>query len=207
MMGLFDKLKQRHFDSAIQAIEANDIERFNTAYQKLDDSVKSAWLDHPLENGTPSLLMLALEHRHPDLVKRIITLGANPNTLETPVLSLALKYEVQRLSLLTELLKGGATPKPSETLIQDCFEYAPKDQWLILINRLAQFGINVIETDQNGRSALQNALESDNRELLAFLINSGANLPEPLPENLSDELTVYVKRLVEDRKIREMFLA
>jgi hypothetical protein len=42
---------------------------------------------------------------------------------------------------------------------------------------------------------------------MAFLINSGADLPESLPENLSDELTAYVKRLVEDRKIREMFLA
>ena len=196
-------ISQQRIDKTISVIEAGDLPALLKLLPKLD----ADWLNQPRAN-TPSLLELSIAAQQPTLVEQLINAGADPNQTglkHESLLVLALQQPAQRLALITLLMKGGAKPQGLAT-IKACFDHCPEKELMLHLNRLEQYGVDLTLVDSQGNSALQYALASNNRELMHFLVSSGAPLPDEWPTTLDEELKAYLTRRAEDRRIRLMML-
>ena len=152
---------------------------------------------------------IAIQAEQAKALTLLLNAGAQANPpLEagTSLLHLALKQS-NSLALITPLLEQKAKVRCySGELIGLCFAHVTPSQWMLHLNRLIQYELDINQPDKSGYTALEHALRHQDKELLSFLINSGVNIPEKWPDYLNDELSAYLTRSVADLQIRQMFL-
>ena len=117
----------------------------------------------------------------------------------TGYLQLALQQE-NSLPLLDTLLKHGINEDP-KPLMEACFIHCSEQQLMLHLSLLFNAGAQFTD------DTFIQALNSEQRPLIHFLIQNGANMPVDMAAITSSEETLnYAKKCVEDRNIREMFL-
>jgi len=194
---------QQRADKAIKVIESGDLPSLLSLLPKLDTD----WLNQPM-NETPSLLEISITAQQPKLAEQLMNAGANPNQASRnnePLLLIALQQPSQRLALMSVLLKGGANAN-ALSIIKACFDYCQPDELMLHLNRLEQYGVDLTAMDHEGNSALDYALPTNRKDLMHFLVSSGAPLPSEWPTSVDDELKAYLTRCADDRRIRLMML-
>ena len=156
--------------------------------QQIEQSVNL--LQQTIISHKPKSLKLLLQH-HADF--------ALPITQAEGYLQLALQQE-NSLPLLNILLQFELNEDP-QPLLDECFTHCSEQQLMLHLSLLLNAGARLTD------AIFIQALNSEQRPLIHFLIQHGANTPENFAANTSSEETLnYAKKCVEDRKIREMFL-
>ncbi|UTW11488.1 hypothetical protein [Marinobacterium rhizophilum] len=203
----------------IQAIERDDAD----ALAKWLRKASPALLSQPLHDDLLAT-ELAIDAQRPKLLWLLLNAGADANAIGTdgtPLSWRALSLqgpEPKSLELLAALLRAGADANscnPAGTpLLHACFEVCSPARLMLHLSRLLEAGAGIDSQDAAGRSILQLALHSDRRELIQFLIHSGAALPEELPlgapdsaqADINPETLTYARRCQQDYRIRQQFL-
>ena len=149
-----------------------------------------------------NLLQQAIISHKPKQLKLLLQHHANfalPITQAEGYLQLALQQE-NSLPLLNILLQFELNEDP-QPLLDECFTHCSEQQLMLHLSLLLNAGARLTD------AIFIQALNSEQRPLIHFLIQNGANMPENFAAITSSEETLnYAKKCVEDRKIREMFL-
>lgn len=200
-------LKKRKESILLKAIESGDL---NTLAKRLKQTDASH-----LNNQTEQLsaIEVAILAGQAKALRILVGAGADPHQLAStkePYLLLALQQQ-RSLALVSELLQSGADPdqimQQTDThVVTACFQHCAPSELMLHLNRFVQYGIDLNQADSQGLTALDHALKTENKELLNFLIASGAKTPEIWPEMLPEALRLHLQRCVEDMRIRRMFL-
>jgi hypothetical protein len=190
--------KNDRIAKAYQAILADDKDKLLKQLQK----IKATEINNPSSETTPGLVEACIIQQRPKLLTLVLAHGASPTGIslnDIPFAALAFQQE-NSLSLLTALLQAGNNEK-REPLLNLCFDHCPPTQRMMHISLLLQHGAKINDT------LLTQALVLGERPLIHFLINSGAILPTPPPDDTTnEEMLVYARKCAEDLKIRQMFL-
>jgi len=182
----------------VAAITQGDLEKL----AKLLPKYKTAQLDAPLheQQNAVELAICAGQAKALELL-----LGRDTNANGTthkgqPFILLALEYPDHSLALITQLLRHGAYAN-TPGVLNTCFRYCNKAQLMMHLSRLIEHGCDLCRDPE----LMPQALVDGRPELLHFLINSGATLPET-KEGIacSDEAWAYAKRCEDDVRIRQM---
>lgn len=204
MLSFFKKQKE---SKLINAIETGDLNTLAKYLKQLDPAALNQQPDRL------SSIEIAIRTGQAKALGMLISAGANLEQLSStgePYLLQALQQE-QSLPLISVLLQSGADPAQMMTVtdthaVTACFQYCSATSLMLHLNRFIQYGIDLNQPDSQGLTALDHALKTNNKELLNFLITSGANTPSIWPESLPEELKIYLQRCVDDMRIRQMFL-
>ncbi|MBY4675702.1 hypothetical protein [Marinobacterium arenosum] len=164
-------------------------------------------LNGPLLEGQ-SATERAIRANQAGALRLILDKGGTADTLASdgqPLSPLALQ-QPDSLALLSALLQAGANAngcdQAGRSLLQLCLIHCPPARRMLHLNRLIQHGADL----QSQPQLLLNALQQQDRELVQFLVNSGLDLPDTLPDAEYDaELLNYARRLQQDRQIRQAF--
>lgn len=182
----------------INAIQQGDLDRI----AKLLHKYSAESLMSPLLNQQ-SASEIAIRAHQPKALELLLNKHSNANapaSTDEPLLLLALQQESQSLGLLTQLLRAGGDANTSGLLLS-CFEHCSGDELMVHLSRLIEHGASLIQN----ASLMIKALHTERLDLIHFLINSGAELPENLSGiSCTSETLQYAKRCIDDRKIREM---
>ncbi len=113
-----------------------------------------------------------------DLVKKLISKGANPNTIfpfTGPLLSIAIEDNDKKMVIL--LLQNGADPNIKSMVLQETPLYtAIEVNKPDLVKILLDAGANPnIENDFSGKTSLHYAVEANNPKIVKMLLKAGAN--------------------------------
>ncbi|BBB31157.1 ankyrin repeat domain-containing protein [Neptunomonas japonica] len=206
MLTLFKKQK---ISKLFKAIKAGDLAALAKRLQNIDSAILNDQTDQQL-----SAIETAILAQQPKALIMVIAAGANIEQLSStnePYLLLALK-QVQSLPLINALLQSGSSTEykaqeENTHLIAACFKHCSVTELMLHLSRFIEYGIDLNQEDSQGLSALNYALETQNKELLNFLIASGVQTPAQWPQSLPEELKQHVKRAVDDLRIRQMFLS
>jgi ankyrin repeat protein len=116
----------------------------------------------------------------------------------------------QSLDLIAALLRAGADPNRENStgtpLLHACFEQCEPARLMLHLSRLLESGARIDSRDAAGQSILQLALLSDRRELIQFLIHSGAAVPDAVAPDIGHDTLLYAQRCQQDYQIRQQFL-
>ncbi|WP_028469612.1 ankyrin repeat domain-containing protein [Neptunomonas japonica] len=205
MLTLFKKQK---VSKLFKVIETGDLATLAKRLQNIDSTVLNDQTDQQL-----SAIETAILAQQPKALVMLIEAGANieqRSSTDEPYLLVALK-QVQSLTLINALLQSGASTEykaqdENTHLIAACFKHCSVTELMLHLSRFNEYGIDLNQEDSQGLNALSYALETQNKELLNFLIASGVQTPEQWPQSLPEELKQHVKRAVDDLRIRQMFL-
>jgi len=205
MLTLF---KKQSTSKLFKAIEAGDLTSLAKRLRKTD----AAELNNQTDQQH-SAIEAAIIANQPQVLELLIRAGASikqRSSTDEPYLLLALK-QAQSLPLINALLKSGATTeyKPQDTdthLIAACFKHCATTEIMLHLSRFLEYGVNLNQLDAQEMSALDYALETQNKELLNFLIASGIQTPDEWPSSLPTDIKQHVTRAVDDLRIRQMFL-
>ncbi|MDO6564888.1 ankyrin repeat domain-containing protein [Amphritea sp. 1_MG-2023] len=202
---------QRKLNKLQQAVIEGDLTRLNKPFYKLDQ----ARLIEPSFDyqGTPcNLPELAILAGQANALAHLIQAGCDLSaSLAEPLLYQAMRHPQQSLALMTVLLQADIPlnypeQNPSHALFA-CFRLCPAKQLMLHLSRLNEYGADLNVRDIEGNTALILALQLDHKPLVQMLINSGAQLPEELPEQLcGEEIIGYAQRLADDLRIRQLML-
>lgn len=147
-----------------------------------------------IQKGHQPLLQQFLQ-RFPELTEQPLPNGTH---LVEKVLALE-----NPLPMLSALLSADLNPDKElngTSLVELCLAHPP-EQAMLLINRLAQHGASL-----DRPQLLQRAMTQNNRQLIKFMIDSGAPL-EVSDESIYDaEMLAFARRCIEDKKIRDMWI-
>ncbi len=205
---MFSFLQQRQLNKAFQAIQQGDLDRVAKFLKQTEVDT----LNQPIFNHQTAC-EVAIYAQQDKSLNLLLSAGADPNGTSQegiPLLFLTLSME-KSLSLMSELLKAGAwvnQPHPihQEPVLISCIKQCSSEHRMLHINRLQQYGASLDVKDEDGRSAFDYALVTQDRSLLSFLIQSGVEPPTEWPTDLPEDLQTYLKRCVDDLRIRKMFL-
>lgn len=195
MLNLF---KNDRIAKAYQAILADDKDKLLKQLQK----IKATEINNPSSETTPGLVEACIIQQRPKLLTLVLAHGALPTGVslnDIPFAALTFQQE-NSLSLLTALLQAGNNEN-REQLLNLCFDHCPPTQRMMHISLLLQHGAKINDT------LLTQALELDERSLIHFLINSGAEI-HALVHNkkIKPDAVDYARKCADDLKIRKIFL-
>ncbi|SFG69402.1 hypothetical protein [Neptunomonas qingdaonensis] len=204
MLALFKKQKE---SKLLKAIETGDLNTLSKRLKQIDAELLNQQTDRL------STIEIAIRAGQAKALGMLIDAGANLEHLAStnePYLLLALQQE-HSLPLISVLLQSGADPQQIITVsdthaVTACFQHCSSTTLMLHLNRFIQYGMDLNQPDSQGLTALEHALKTENKELLNFLIVSGANTPQVWPESTPEALKVYLNRCVDDMRIRQMFL-
>lgn len=203
---------RRHLQKLQQAVLEGDLPRLKKQLHKLDPThLKEPSFSY---QGNPcNLPELAIAAGQTKVLEHLLQVGCTTHaSLAEPLLYQALQHPQQSLTLLTALLQAKIPleyPKhdPAHALFA-CFKFCPSNSLMLHLSRLNEYGADLNLTDTQGKTALLFALSLEHKALIQMLINSGALLPEEIPEGIcSEEIIDYVRRLADDLRIRQMMLS
>lgn len=202
-------LKIRQKEKIIRAVEQGDLD----AIAKYLKGKSAAELNQPIDEQR-YLSEIAIQAGQEKALNLLLGAGANPNTCtqdNVPLLFCALLSN-HSLGLISELLKAGADvlaphPHDQENIVIYCIKHCPAEKLMLHLNRLHQYGASLSATDQSGKTVLDYALYTQDRNLLQFLVMSGAPTPAEWPAELPTDLRDFLIRCVSDLQIRQMFLS
>jgi ankyrin repeat protein len=182
-----------------QAISHGDLDTLAKLLRHYDaDTLNELRLENGLSAGE-----IAIKSGQAKALELLLARGLNANgpTVDgTPLLHRALTHPDQSLALITPLLKAGASATDPQ-LLTLCATHCPPDKLMMHLSRLIEFGASL----EHAHELVQLALEQARQDLVHFLINSGAPLPDPAePLNCSADILAYARRCAEDRRIRAM---
>ena len=205
MLTLF---KKQSTSKLFKAIETGDLTALAKRLRKTDAAVLNNQTDQQR-----SAIETAIIASQPKALELLVSAGAciqQRSSTNEPYLLLALK-QAQSLPLINALLKSGASteykPQEAEThLIAACFKHCAIPEIMLHLSRFLEYGIDLNQRDSHEMSALDYALNAQNKDLLNFLIACGVQTPDEWPSSLPIDLHQHVKRAVEDLRIRQMFL-
>jgi ankyrin repeat protein len=203
-----DYFRNKKRNKLIKVIESGDLTSLSKRLKALDPATLDA-----SDNGHLSAIEVAIRAGQAKAMELIISAGADIKKLASshePYLLLALQQK-QSLALISVLLQSGANPEQiieiTDThVVTACFRHCAPAELILHLGRFLQYGVNLNQPDSHGLTALDHALKTENKELLNFLITSGAQPPEVWPESLPDSLRSHLQRCVDDIRIRQMFL-
>jgi ankyrin repeat protein len=204
-----------------QAIERDDADALTKWLRKASPEL----LSQPVDNGLLAT-ELAIDAQRPKLLTLLLNAGCDANAVGAKGLPLSWRCLTTHglagysLELLAALLRAGADANSCDSsgtpLLHACFDYCQPARLMLHLSRLLEAGARIDSLDAAGRSILQRALHSDRRELIQFLIHSGAALPDELSSDtsasdsaqsdLNPETLTYARRCQQDYRIRQQFL-
>ena len=137
-----------------------------------------------------------------------------PSSQQLPLLYLALQQPQQSLALISTLLQNGCeydfiadADNLPDTALLACFEYCADNDLMLHISRLVEQGADINMVGLNGCSPLQKALQKEQLSLIQLMIQSGAELPDEIPQSWCSETTAnYARRCAEDLRIRKLMM-
>lgn len=194
-----------------QAVIAGDLALLKKQFNKLGQTLLT---EHPFsyENRICNLPELAILSGQSTSLEHLLQAGCSRETNHSePLLYQALQHPQQSLKLMTVLLQAAAPlaypdSDPQHALIA-CFRFCPTRSLMLHLSRLNEYGADLNYQDSQGNTVLLLAMQSEHKPLVQMLINSGAEMPDTIPEGwCSEEITGYARRLTDDLKIRQMML-
>ncbi|WP_417225240.1 hypothetical protein [Amphritea sp.] len=202
---------RRNLNKLQQAVTEGDLNRLKKQFNKLDQALLTeASFSH--QNQPCNLPELAIYAGQAKALEHLLQAGCAMTASRTePLLYQAIQQPQQSLALMTVLLQADiplAYPDndPQHALFA-CFRFCPINQLMLHLSRLNEYGADLNLPNAQGHTALLLALQLEHKALIQMLINSGALLPETIPEGLcGDEIIGYAKRLADDLRIRQMML-
>ncbi|WP_299201166.1 ankyrin repeat domain-containing protein [uncultured Amphritea sp.] len=202
---------RRSLNKLQQAVISGDLALLKKQFNKLDQTLLT---EHPFsyENRICNLPELAIYSGQPKSLEHLLQAGCSLETVHPePLLYQALQHPQQSLKLITVLLQAAIpldypNSDPQHALFA-CFRFCPTSSLMLHLSRLNEYGADLNQADAEGQTALLLALQSEHKPLVQMLINSGAEMPETIPQGwCSEEITGYARRLADDLKIRQMML-
>lgn len=195
---MFSFSRQGQLKKLQQAIEKNELQTLVGLLRKTSPE-KLAQLQQ--ETGC-NLLQQAILQGAVESVERLLQ-HHGEQTLPLPekgsYLMLALQQE-NSLSLLGKMLPS-PLDEPVQPLLAASLKSCSVQQLMLHISLLVTHGVSL--TDE----VMLHALQAEDKALIHFLIESGAEIPaDQSVDNSSDEALNYARKCQEDKKIREMFL-
>jgi ankyrin repeat protein len=200
-----------HATRLAQAIERDDAD----ALAKLLRKASPALLSQPLHEDLLAT-ELAIDGQRSKLLTLLLNAGGDANAVGAQGQTLSWRCLTtpglagKSLDLLAALLRAGADPNSvndaGTPLLHACFEHCEPARLMLHLSRLLEAGARIDSLDSAGHSILLLALRSDRRELIQFLIHSGAALPDSLTADISEETQRYAQRCQQDYRIRQQFL-
>ena len=198
---MLKKLKQRRLNARLlELVASKDLH----LWPKVRDQISAADLTQPIDGQASALercivqgnakLLGELLHQFPQLNSAQM---ANGDSILHCVFGLE-----DPLPLLSAMLSNGLSPN-TEMQGQRLVELAlqqPAEQAMLLINRLAQHG-----ADLDNPKLLIHAIQSGHQPLVKFLADSGAPLDVEGAEGLDPQLVAFAQRVIDDKKIRDMW--
>ncbi|ANG64363.1 hypothetical protein A8C75_19035 [Marinobacterium aestuarii] len=194
-----------------QAIERDDAD----GLAKLLRKATPALLSEPVDSGHLAT-ELAIDAQSPKLLTLLLNAGCDANAVGAQGLPLSWRSLTthglagKSLELLAALLRAGADPNSindaGTPLLHASFAHCEPVRLMLHLSRLLEAGARIDSLDGAGDSILLLALRSDRRELIQFLIHSGALLPDSLTADISEETQRYAQRCQQDYRIRQQFL-
>ncbi len=182
----------------ISAIRDGDLDKLAPLLKKYD----AAALDGPLADEQ-SAAQLAILAQQAGALELILNAGCNANARSSAseaLLVLALKQEKESLALMTQLLRAGGDPN-TEGLALGCFDHCEDNTLMVHLSRLLEQGADLFSDHR----VILRALDTERLDLIHYLINAGAGLPDECTgADCSDETWSYARRCLDDRKVREM---
>ncbi len=195
----------------VRAIERDDAD----ALARLLRKAAAGFLTQPLHNDRLAS-ELAIDALRPRLLTLLLNAGADANATGQqgePLTWLALVQhgpQGKSLPLLHALLRAGANPNSQNAtgtpLLHACFACCEPTRLMLHLSRLLEAGADIDSSDERGDCLLLLALRNENRELIQFLIHSGATMPAPLPPDISADVALYAHKRQQDYQIRQQFL-
>ena len=201
-------LKNRQREKIIRAVEQGDLD----VIAKYLKGKPADELNQPIDEEH-SLSEIAIHAGQEKALNLLLGAGANPNARtrdNVPLLFCALLSN-HSLGLVSELLKAGADvlalhPHTQENIVIYCIKHCPPERLMLHLNRLHQYGASLSAADPSGKTVLDYALATQDRNLLQFLVMSGAPTPQEWSTDLDADLRDFLVRCVSDLHIRQMFL-
>ncbi|WP_428036495.1 hypothetical protein [Amphritea sp.] len=202
---------RRSLNKLQQAVITGDLALLKKQFNKLDQTLLTA---HPFsyEGRVCNLPELAIHSGQPSSLEHLLQAGCSLETSHSaPLFYQALQHPQQSLKLITVLLQADAPlaypdHDPQHALFA-CFRFCQAGQLMLHLSRLNEYGADLNQADAEGTTVLLLALQSEHKPLVQMLINSGAKMPETIPQGCcSEEITGYARRLADDLKIRQMML-
>ncbi|MBN1006148.1 hypothetical protein [Amphritea pacifica] len=203
---------RRSLNKLQQAVISGDLTLLKKQFTKLDQTLLT---EHRFnyDNSVCNLPELAIRSGQPKSLAHLLQAGCTrQSTRSDPLLYQALQHPQQSLALMTALLQAGLPVdypgNDPESALFACFRYCSDDTLMLHLSRLNEYGANLNRSDAEGKTPLLMALQSDYQALVQMLINSGAELPDEIPQGCcSEEIIGYARRLADDLKIRQMMLS
>jgi ankyrin repeat protein len=198
---MLKKLKQRRLNARLlELVASKDLQ----LWPKVRDQISAADLTQPIDGGASALercithgnykLLGELLHQFPRLNSALMPNGES-------MLHCVFGLE-DPLPLLSAMLSNGLSPN-TEMQGQRLVELAlqqPAERAMLVINRLSQHG-----ADLNNPKLLIHAIRSGHQPLVKFLADSGAPLDAEGAEGLDPQLVAFAQRVIDDKKIRDMW--
>ena len=207
-MGLFTS---HHLKKLQQAIIEADLTVLKKQFSRLEDELLR---QHRFSFNDQSInaAELAIMAQQPKSLEHLLQsgFGLSP-TLPKPLIYQALQQPRHSLALLTVLLQCGAAmeypDQQPEHVLFACLEYCPDNSLMLHLSRLNEYGADLNSRNREGHSVLMQVLQLEQQPLVQMLVNSGAELPDSIPEGwCSDAIIGHAQRCADDLKIRQLML-
>lgn len=198
---MLKKLRQRRLNARLlELVASKDLQ----LWPKVRDQISAADLTQPID-GQASVLERCISHGNAKLLGELLHQFPQLNSALMPN-SESILHRVfgseDPLPLLSAMLSNGLSPNTEiqgQRLVELALEQ-PAERAMLLINRLAQHG-----ADLNNTKLLLHAIQSGHQPLVKFLADSGAPLVVEGVEGLDPELVAFAQRVIDDKKIRDMW--
>lgn len=201
---------QRTLNKLTQAVIDGDLSGLKKQISKLDPQQR-AQQDFQFQGQAVSLVELAVSAGQAKALQQLLNAGCPFENTDPPLLYQAMQHPREGLALCTVLLQAGSATEypglsPASAALA-CFELCPDNRLMLFLSRLNEYGANLNSADRDGVTPLMKALQKEQQPLVQMLVNSGAQLPENLPDNwCSAEILQCAKRCAEDLRIRQIML-
>ena len=197
---MLKKLKQRRLNARLlELVASKDLQ----LWPKVRDQISAADLIQPIDGQASALehcivqgnakLLGELLHQFPQLNSALMPNGKS-------MLHCVFGLE-DPLPLLSAMLSNGLSPNTEmQGRLVELALQQPAERAMLLINRLAQHG-----ADLDNPKLLIHAIQLRHQPLVKFLADSGAPLDAEGAEGLDPQLVAFAQRVIDDKKIRDMW--